>query len=58
MINFDFENSKDPRKMAHTEPPNLDVHCLPSVLLNFQYEIPYFLGYKTEFFPYKTTTKI
>ena len=34
-----FANSVDPDEVAHNEPPNLDLHCLPSKSLNFQSDI-------------------
>ena len=29
----DLANSVDPNEVAHTEPPHLDLHCLPSCIL-------------------------
>ena len=35
----EFANSIDLDEMAHNEPPQLDLHCLPSSLLNSQTRI-------------------
>ena len=39
---LEFANSVDPDEVAHNEPPHLGLHCLPSSLSNFQYDIFFF----------------
>ena len=41
----EFASSIDLDEVAHNEPPYLDLHCLPSSLLDFQYNIAWTLTF-------------
>ena len=59
-------NRVDPDQMPHHVASDLGLHCLPMTLYRFPGKnglikllyLPYFLGYKTDFFPSKTIPKI